>query len=166
MPGRILRTFLTPIFIVITIIVAPSLRAELLSQPDEKILKTAIATAKYGDWTTAALLRSHLSSPLSKKIVAWLIYKAPNSGASFTDITKFIDKNPDWPAQKLLRQRAEEGLTEANHDHVILDWFRRYPAISASGSIAQIAALVRTNHRNEAKAVAKHACVNSDKRTQ
>ena len=162
MPGRILLTFLTLIFIVISIFVAPSLRAELLSQPDGKILKTAIATARYGDWTMTALLGSRLSSPLSKKIVAWLIYKAPNSGASFTDITKFIDKHPDWPAQNLLRQRAEEALTEANHDHVILNWCKHYPAVSTSGSIAQISALVRINHRNEAKAVAQHAWVNSD----
>jgi soluble lytic murein transglycosylase len=161
-PSKTLRAFSALIFIAISAIAAPSLRAELISQPDAKALKIAIAVAKLENWKSAAAQASRLSSPLSKKIVAWLIYKAPNSGATFADITKFIVENPDWPWQNLLRQRAEEDLTETTPDHVVLNWFKRYPPVSTSGSIAQIAALVRTNRRPEAVTLAQRAWVDSN----
>jgi soluble lytic murein transglycosylase len=161
-PSRTLCTFSALVFIAVLAIAAPSLRADSLSQPDAKALKTAIAAAKLENWKSAAAQASRLSSPLSKKFVTWLIYKAPNSGATFADITKFIDENPDWPWQNLLRQRAEESLTETIPDHIVLNWFKRYPPVSASGSIAQIAALVRTNRRPEAVTLAQRAWVNSN----
>ena len=161
-PGRTLCTFSALVIIAVSAIAAPSLRAESLFEPDAKALKTAIAAARLESWKTAAAQAGRLTSPLPKKIVAWLSYKAPKSGATFADITKFIDENPDWPSQTLMQQRAEEALTEAVPDRVVLEWFKRYPPVSAAGSIAQIAALVRADRRTEAVALAQRAWVDSD----
>jgi soluble lytic murein transglycosylase len=161
-PGKTLRIFSALFIFAVWFISAPSLHAEALSAEDAKVLKAAIAAAKTENWKMPAKLASQASAPLPRKIVAWLKYKAPRSDATFGEVTKFIDENPDWPSLRLLRQRAEEILTDAFPDHVVLDWFKRYPPVSAVGSIAQVAALVRAERQTEAIAMARQTWVEMD----
>ena len=63
--------------------------------------------ARSGDWTQAYAQAGQSKDPLALKIVRWLDYSRGTAGGRFAEIAAFIDQNPDWPAQKKLRRRAE-----------------------------------------------------------
>ena len=67
-------------------------------------------------------------------------YSQADSGASFTEIAAFIEANPEWPGQTLLRRRAEEAMDADEPAERVLDWFRRHPPVSTDGQIHQAAA--------------------------
>ncbi len=162
MPGRTLRTLsaLTTFAIVLTAASLP--RAEPLSASDAKAIRVAVAASKSGNWKSATARASRTSAALPGKIVAWLKFKSAKSGATSEDIIRFIDANPEWPSLRLLRQRAEEALTEATPDSVVLEWFARYPAVSAAGVIGHLAALVRAERHDEAKELARRTWIDFD----
>ena len=162
MPGRTLRTLSALAFLAVMFAVASSLRAELLSASDAKALRVVVAASKSGNWRSATTRASRTTAALPGKIVSWLKFKSPKSGATSEDIFRFIDTNSGWPSLRLLRQRAEEALTDSTEDQVVLDWFERYTAVSAAGAIGNLAALVRAERHDEAAALAQRTWVEFD----
>ncbi|HAI31424.1 MAG TPA: lytic murein transglycosylase, partial [Thalassospira sp.] len=73
-----------------------------------------------GKTDTFKQLLTNFDDPLLQKAAEWMLLTAPNSGHSFEEITAFIDAHPKWPSQALLRQRAEEAMTDAVPDDEIL----------------------------------------------
>ena len=62
----------------------------------------------------------------------WADYARPGATGRFAEIADFIEKNPDWPRQKQLREHAEEALA-GESDAVASDWLKRYPPVGAAG---------------------------------
>ena len=113
--------------------------AQDLSDADRTTALAAIAAARTGDWAQAYAVAGRSANPLPTKIVRWLDYTRSNVSGRFADIAQFIQQNPDWPSQKILRRRAEEALGDESDD-VAAPWLKRFPPVSAIGK-ARAAAL-------------------------
>jgi soluble lytic murein transglycosylase len=100
--------------------------------------------------------------PLLQKAVEWMWLISPNSDRSFEEITHFIDANPDWPAQDLLRQRAEEAMTDAVPNSEILAWFKRSAPVTADGATRQIKALLSTGEKDAAVELIRTSWINEN----
>lgn len=161
-PVRTLRTSSALAIFAVFVAAASSVWAEQISASDTEALRVAIAASKSGNWKSATTRVSRTSAELPKKVVAWLRFKSAKSGAAAEDIIKFIDANPEWPSLRLMRQRAEEALTDSTSDQVVLDWFERYPPVSAAGAIGHLAALVRAERHDEAVLLARQTWIGLD----
>ena len=107
-----------------------------LSAADLQAMRSALAAALSGDWTGAYAEVAATTDPLPPKMLRWMDYSRPGAPGRFPDIAEFVEKNPDWPAQKALRSHAEEALV-AESDAVAADWFQRYPPVGATGRIRE-----------------------------
>jgi soluble lytic murein transglycosylase len=107
-------------------------RADDLSDADRAAGIAAIASARTGDWTQAYVAAARSGNPLPMKIVRWLDYTRSNVTGRFSDISVFIEQNPAWPSQKLLRRHAEEALGSESDD-VAAPWLKLFPPVSAIG---------------------------------
>jgi soluble lytic murein transglycosylase len=107
-----------------------------LSAADMEAMRSALTATLSGDWSRAYAEVAATSDPLLPKMLCWMDYSRPGAPGRFPDIAEFVEKNPDWPAQKALRSHAEEALA-AEPDAVAADWFRRYPPVSAAGRIRE-----------------------------
>jgi soluble lytic murein transglycosylase len=138
---------LAPVFRLLLIVAAllaglGPVHAEDLSETDRAAGLAAIAAARTGDWSQAYTAAGRSANPLPLKIARWLDYTRSNVAGRFSDIAQFIQQNPDWPSQKILRRRAEEALGDESDD-VAANWLKRFPPVSAIGK-ARAAALEMT----------------------
>ena len=85
--------------------------AQGLSPGQIDLGRSAFQAAANGEWTWARSRIGAVRNPLAVKLMRWHQATQENSGASFENIAAFIVENPDWPSQRLMRQRAEEAMT-------------------------------------------------------
>ncbi|MEQ8285398.1 lytic transglycosylase domain-containing protein [Thalassospira sp.] len=107
-------------------------------------------------------LLPNFDDPLLQKAAEWMLLASPNSGRSFKEITTFIDAHPKWPSQALLRQRAEEAMTDAVPDEEILAWFKRSAPVTADGATRQVKALLGAGQESAAIALVRSSWINEN----
>jgi soluble lytic murein transglycosylase len=112
--------------------ISATVRAQALSEADLQAMRAALAAANRGDWSRAEAEAAAIRDPVAVKIVRWADYARPGATGRFAEIADFIEKNPDWPRQKQLREHAEEALA-GESDAVAADWLKRYPPVGAAG---------------------------------
>ncbi len=134
-------------------------RADLLSADDAKLYRLAFDSAHkdHFDWAMAATAKAH--NKLPAKVLQWLAYTQPNSGASFDEITGFIRANPTWPQMTTLLRRAEEALSAATPDAVVMEWFAIYPPQTVDGAMAYGKALINAGQNEKAETLLRQAWV-------
>lgn len=115
-----------------------------------------------GRTKTFEKLLPNFDDPLLQKASEWMWLISPNSGRSFEEITNFIDANPKWPSQSLLRQRAEEAMTDAVPNDVVLAWFKRSAPVTADGATRQIKALLASGETDAATTLIRNSWVNEN----
>lgn len=115
-----------------------------------------------GQTKTFEQLLPNFDDPLLQTAAEWMWLTAPNSGRSFEEITSFIDAHPNWPNQALLRQRAEEAMTDAVPDEEILAWFKRSAPVTADGATRQIKALLGAGEESAAIALVRSSWINEN----
>lgn len=107
--------------------------AQSLSPFDLELYVKAFAAVDQRDWQRARTLAEKASNPLPAKAIHWIYLQSKSSGATFEQISTFINQNPDWPRLGTLRRRAEEALSNANTVEQILGWFRNTPPVTGDG---------------------------------
>jgi len=100
-------------------------------------------------WTEAEAAARQAGSPALAAYVDWFRYTRQNSGASFGQITAFIDRHPDWPWPNTLRSRAEAAIERDTPPQVLLAWFDRNPPASGMGMVHYGAALIDAGRVND-----------------
>ncbi|MCC9622963.1 lytic transglycosylase domain-containing protein [Thalassospira sp. MA62] len=125
-------------------------------------LNAFLTALENGHNDTFQELLPNFDDPLIQKAAEWMWLTAPNSGRSFEDITAFIDAHPKWPNQSLLRQRAEEAMTDAVPDAEILAWFKRSAPVTADGATRQIKALLGAGEESAAIALVNNSWINEN----
>lgn len=130
---------MAPVFrLFLAVIVAAALltgaHAEDLSDADRAAAVAAITAARSGNWPQAYTEAGKSSNPLLGKIVRWLDYTRSNVAGRFAEISLFIEQNPDWPSQKILRRQAETALA-GESDDVAAPWLKRFPPVSPMGKV-------------------------------
>jgi soluble lytic murein transglycosylase len=157
---------LAPVFRLLLLVAAglaalPAARAQDLSDADKAAAVAAITAARSGDWNGAYAAAGRSTDPLPVKIVRWLDFTRANAAGRFADISSFIQQNPDWPGQKILRRQAEIALA-VEGDAVASDWFAKFPPVTPLGK-ARAAAITMANGQADAGLAAlRQAWVDGD----
>ena len=107
--------------------------AELMSADDHQAYQAAFAAARAGAWSAMKQSASAATERAPAKILLWLELTRGNM-AQFADIADFIDHNPEWPAQDVLRQRAEEAM-EGVPDAVLQPYFQKHRPVTTMGKL-------------------------------
>ncbi|HKT16497.1 MAG TPA: lytic transglycosylase domain-containing protein [Stellaceae bacterium] len=136
-------------------------RAASLTESDRRIYAEAYAAAKRGDWTRAYRLAATAHDPLPATALHWLQDKEPDSGASFGAITSFIEAHPDWPAQKVLLERAEEAIGTGT-DSQVNAWFKLHPPRLPVARLRQAQIWMESGRKDEALALIRKAWIEGD----
>lgn len=155
------RVFRLLLLLAAALIVLPVARADDLSDADKASAVAAITAAKTGDWNGAYTAAARSTNPLPSKIVRWLDFTRSNASGRFSDIATFIQQNPDWPGQKILRRQAEVALASESDD-VAAGWFAKFPPVTSLGK-ARAAAIQMAHGETEAGLAAmRQAWVDGD----
>lgn len=122
----------------------------------------AVRLADNDKWSEAHKAAQTSGDRLAQKLVRWLDYSRPNSGASFREVTELLAESPDWPQRNVMQRRAEEAISLATPPDQVLPWFDANKPISADGALAYGAALMSVGRDGEAKEVLRQAWIAKD----
>lgn len=106
-------------------------------------------TLERQNWDEAKAAARRVGSPPLAAYVDWFRFTRQNSGASFSQITEFVDRHPDWPWPNTLRSRAEAAIGPDTPPATLLAWFDRNPPASGMGMVHYGAALVDAGRTND-----------------
>jgi soluble lytic murein transglycosylase len=107
-----------------------------LTAADVAAMRAALLAAGGDDWQQADAAAARIGDPVAAKILLWMNLIHASPAGRFAAISAFITRNPDWPGQRALRQRAEAALAD-QPDTVAQAWLERYPPISVAGRVRQ-----------------------------
>ncbi|MEO5374539.1 MAG: lytic transglycosylase domain-containing protein [Alphaproteobacteria bacterium] len=141
--------------------VAPG-QAGQLSDTDQRLYRAAFAAADNDEWNKVHSLTGKAHNRLPGKVLRWMEYVSPRSGASFMEITDFVRNNPDWPQQSALARRAEDAITPSESPEAMLAWFIEHPPQTPNGKVAWARTLMGTGRPDKAVAVLRDAWINDN----
>jgi peptidoglycan lytic transglycosylase len=151
-------------FVVLLALLALPLRlanAAALSDADRQIYGQAFEAVRAGDWAGAAARAQQAQDPFLNKAIRFLDMSRQGSVWRFGDIMDFVSANPDWPSEKLLRERAEEAITNAS-DEEVGRWFSRFPPVTAIGRLREADNLLAHGQTDRAVAEIRQVWVSAD----
>ncbi|MBF0392003.1 MAG: lytic transglycosylase domain-containing protein [Alphaproteobacteria bacterium] len=131
--------------------------ADRLSASDAALYRQAFSAASGSRYEQALAMAQGAREKLPAKVLRWLVLQQPGGNATFAEISGFLDENPDWPAQAVMRRRAEEAITLGTPPEALLAWFERMPPVSGAGMTAHARALRQMGRETDALAAARHA---------
>lgn len=121
--------------------------------------RNAMAAIDKGQWDEAYNAANRAQFPLLSKLVTWFDMTRPGSTIDFPQLSSFIDQNPDWPSQALLKKHAEDAITDSTPSSQVVAWFQRFAPQGANGAGRYIDALNATNQHAQAEATARQFLV-------
>ena len=159
----------TALFVALaTLAGSPALGAETLSGADRDIYRRAFAASDAAKWTTVFQLSRRAGNKLPAKVLRWQYMVRTGNKATFAQIARFIEGNPDWPWPFSLRRRAEEALARGPKADVppkaVIDWLDRYPPIMPEGRIALLDALSAIGETERMTRLARNIWINDNLR--
>ena len=140
-------------------VLGPAPQAAVLSSEDTLLAKAAFKAIERDRWNTARRLGGRIGDETMARIIRWMDLTRRGSRASFGDIARFMEENPDWPDLALLRRRAEEAMTGKLPPHEVLAWFRARPPVSADGRARFGAALLSQGDNEKGREVLRQAWI-------
>ena len=157
--------------LIVTLAAVPSVpanAADPLSETDLTLLRRAFAAGDVAKWKTAFQISGRVQNQLLVKVLRWLYMTKGGNEASFEEISGFIEDNPDWPWQILLRRQAEKAMAKTNKTELppqtVIDWLERYPPLTAQGRLALLAAWLEIGETKRANALARQIWVHDNLR--
>lgn len=138
-----------------------SARAQNLPERDVRIYVKAFAAAKHGDWAWAYHLAAAAHNRLPATVLRWLRYKQEESGASFAEIAAFVKAHPEWPAQNVLRERAEEAIATAT-DSQLIPWFAAHPPVLPAARLREAQIWMTEGRKQAAVSLIRRTWIEGD----
>lgn len=126
-------------------------------RPEQVAWYTARLGAAARNAPLATATPQNLYSPLAESIVTWEQLRRNLSKASYWEISQFLKANPGWPQEASFRSNAERRMTADIPFSERLNFFRRFPAVSAAGKLRHAEALAATGQKQRADALAREA---------
>jgi soluble lytic murein transglycosylase len=139
---------------------APAAIAATASTPqaDVDALENVIELVRHHKPADATQTEAAISDPVARKLAEWIILRSDDNGASVERYRAFIDANPSWPSQTLLRRRGEAALWDDHRDDAtVWSWFENQSAISAKGRFALARAMIARGDRANAERLVREA---------
>jgi soluble lytic murein transglycosylase len=132
-----------------------------LSSDDATRLREAIGASGSSKIPHVKALRAQIGNSIARKLIDWYLFRGGYGTAS--EIHAFIEANPAWPDQGLLRRRAEEALLVADaKPGEIKAYFGAGEPVSGSGLAALASAYAAEHDEARAKALAAKAWTEYD----
>jgi soluble lytic murein transglycosylase len=155
--GKVSRARATLIAISIVSLSTPSARA--FTSGETAAARSVIADIDHGKWDDAYAVADRAHFPLLTKLLVWFDLTRSGTVNDFPHYSAFIDQNPDWPSQTLLRKHAEDAINDTTPTDQIVTWFQRFAPQGSNGAGRYIDALNATNKHAQAEATARQFLV-------
>lgn len=139
-------------------LVRPAVAAEIPAH-ERKLYEQVFAAARKDRFAEAERLAMRASDRLLPKLIRWMTYVNPRSGASFEEIGSFVDSSPDWPLMTSLQRRAEEAIGPATPPDHVLAWYKRRDPVTVDGGMALAKALLAAGDQDRAVQVLRKSWV-------
>ncbi len=107
-----------------------------ISAKDKTIFKNAYSYAKNGQFDSALKYANSANDKLIKKIILWLAYQEASFPTNYSEVLKFAQNNPHWPAQKVLRNQSESLLAKNADTKDIIDFYNISDPVTGYGMIS------------------------------
>ena len=140
----------------------PGRAADGLSEAERHRYASAMTLLQDGYADRGLALARQGSHPLADKIVAWLDLGRRDSDATFSQLSAFIEANPDWPGLYGLYRNAELQLPESFSPAEVLAWFGDRLPITGKGALRHVAALWDSGQQTRARTAARQYWVDAD----
>ena len=136
--GSILVTkFITIIALFIIIFISVTSLANAyeykISAKDKIISKNAFVKIRNNQYEKAINEASSADNKVITKITKWLGYQDGYAAGGSMEIARFIDKNPQWPSMKILKNKLELSITGKEPAADIIRYFNAYPPVTGHG---------------------------------
>ena len=109
-------------------------------------------------WKAARRKAAKLGDPLLETLVQWLDLERDGK-QSFEEISAFIGAHPGWPRLRTLIAHAEEAITDATPDTLVLAWFDSHRPITTNGLVRYGEALLREGRDTEGIGIIRRAWI-------
>lgn len=150
-----------PVLLVIASLLAgcSSDAAAQVAASEHKLHQQVFSALRRDRYDEAEQLAMQSKNRLLAKLVRWSTYASPRSGASFEEITSFMESSADWPLMSQLQRRAEESITAATPNDRILAWFKDHEPVTVDGGMAHARALLAAGRQDQAVRVIRSTWV-------
>lgn len=138
-----------PLALALLVFLSPAARAD-----DPAAFRAALAAAEAKDWPDA-VAKSRAAGSLAAAVIDWQRLRDGKGG--FDEYLAFVDRHPDWPGLKLLREQGERVIAEDISAATVIAWFTKARPQTGTGSLALIAALRSVGQEAAAKEEAVRA---------
>ena len=112
-------------------------------------LAWAIDAMRDGNWSMAARLAAK-DGEVARDVIEWA--RLRSGEGTFSEVTAFLDRRPDWPGEEYLRRQSERVVLSEPDDRV-LQFFSGTPAQTPPGALRHATALIRIGRTAEADAI-------------
>jgi len=109
-------------------------------------------------WKATHRKASASGDRLLVSLVQWLDLRREGKHG-FEEIAAFIASHPGWPLLRTLTTLAEEAMTDATSDTLVLSWFAAHPPLTTKGLIRYGEALLRQGRETEGTAIIRRAWI-------
>src|SRR5262249_7540063 len=140
----------TPVTARSTVRLAPA-ATSTTSAADLAAVKRALERIHHGAIDEATEIEKTIEDPLARKVVEWALLRRDDNGIDFNRYAVFLDANPSWPSNGMLRRRAEAQLwQEARNPATVRGFFATTKPTTPKGRFALARALLAQGDRNGA----------------
>ena len=136
-------------FAVSAALIVPAKAATNISANDKAILTAAIKAGEQKKWADLFALARRAENATVAAIVRWRYLIDRESGASFADITGFLDAHPKWPNAETMQRNAERAMAPNMPPAQVLAFYKGRQPVSGEGMLMLGAAMVATGDTNE-----------------
>jgi soluble lytic murein transglycosylase len=150
------------ILFVVLIGAAPANEAAAVSKKDKTSAQAAYKLGEKAKWAEFERRAKSVKDPLLNKILHWYRLQARASGANFEEISRFIEKEPNWPSQRRLLIRAEQAMKASTDRDAILAWFKKHPPLTPNGVAWMAGEKLLEGHKDDAIRMVKDVWVSGN----
>jgi soluble lytic murein transglycosylase len=108
----------------------------------------AMDAVRTGSWDNAARIAQR-DGAVAVDIIEW--HRLRSGLGTYTDVTAFLKRRPDWPGEDYLRMKSENAVI-AQGDAAVLEFFQGRPPQTPVGVLAYATALKNADRIGEAEA--------------
>lgn len=116
-------------------------------------VSNALRSAEKNNWTQLNQIRRSTRDNALKNTLDWFAFTRGAPNINFDEMANFVAQNPDWPSLNTVRREAEERLTEATPDAVVMKLANTKTPSAANGMDRYIRILMKQNQVSKAQKV-------------
>lgn len=137
-------------------------KREILSERDVRLLKDVFDDIRRHQWDDARRKARQAREPLARKLIDWMYYREHGNGASFREISAFLEENSDWPSTGVLQYRAEERMPPGLPPDRVIAWFKDREPRTGKGRWRLGEALIAKGNYKDGREMIREAWVHGD----